>query len=144
MNTATRRQHDKFCRNEEWDVVRDARGKEVGHHVTYELPLQNGDILRTRISRPADNTQYGLSLWSRILREQLQVTDAEFWACVDNKTKPVRFPAEAAPSTPANAVPAWLVASLIGAGVPEAEVAQMDEPTAQARQAEIWSEPREA
>jgi len=80
--TPARADHAKFCENEGWRVVRDARGRTGTHHLTYELDLPDGRTLRTRVSHPSDRTDYGPSIWSHILRDQLAVTEAEFWACV--------------------------------------------------------------
>src|SRR5690606_26751975 len=82
--------HERFCRREGWTPVTSATGGRVGHHATYELPLDNGSILRTRISRPIDRTTYAPSMWSHILRDQLQVTEEVFWACVDGGVLPAR------------------------------------------------------
>lgn len=90
MNAGARTDHNRFCLTEKWDVVRDARGRVVSHHVTYELRLFDGRMLRTRISRPVDKTTYGPTLWKAILRDQLEVTEDEFWACVRDKRIPER------------------------------------------------------
>lgn len=140
--TASRRDHNRFCTTEGWDQVRNARGGTVGHHITYELPLRDGRILRTHVSRPADNTTYGLSLWKHILTDQLDVTEAEFWACVRDKQLPDRGAAPAEP--PAQALPGSLVHQLIhGAGVPEDEVAGMSLERAVAVMTAHWSQPQE-
>lgn len=60
---APRRQHKQFCDIDGCDTVLNARGKTVRHHITYELALSDGRVLRTRISRPASNATYGPSLW---------------------------------------------------------------------------------
>jgi hypothetical protein len=60
------------------------------HHETYELSLPDGTVLRTRISRPPDRTTYGPRRWAHILRDQLDVTAAEFWACVQDGAVPDR------------------------------------------------------
>lgn len=119
----SRRDHDRFCRLEGWTEVRNARGRKVGHHITYELPLPDGRILRTRISRPPNNESYGPRLWAQVL-DQLQVTEAEFWACVSDRQLPDRGTVDDEP--PPRALPADLVHQLIHAvGVPETEVATM-------------------
>ena len=51
---STRQDHEKFCGAEGWGLVRDARGRTGTHHVTYELGLPDGRVLRTRISHPVD------------------------------------------------------------------------------------------
>ena len=94
MNIGTRVGHNTFCVNEEWALVRDARGRDVMHHITYELNLPDGRILRTRISQPLKKENYGADLWRAILREQLCVAEDESWACVSNKTKPDRVEAD--------------------------------------------------
>lgn len=120
----TRKDHDRFCRIEQWTEVRDARGRKVGHHLTYELALDDGRILRTRISRPADSTSYGPSLWRHILTTQLAVTEQEFWECVTHRRPPVRN--GAAGGLPERALPAQLVHQLLHtAGVPEGDIARL-------------------
>lgn len=136
----SRRQHKQFCDTEGWQEVANARGRPVRHHLTYELALADGRVLRTRVSRPANNDVYGPSLWSAILRDQLDVTEAQFWDCVRRGVKPPRpgTPAQA----PERALPAGLVYQLVHTvGVPEAEVAQMTREQAIARMAEHWSAP---
>lgn len=88
--TGTREEHDDFCNNEGWELVRGARGKPVQHHRTYKLKLPDGRVLRTGISQPVDTSQYARSMWTRILRDQLAVTEDEFWQCVDEGVVPDR------------------------------------------------------
>jgi len=141
VNPGSRRDHDKFCRTEGWTPARNARGKKASHHVTYELPLPDGRVLRTRISHPVNAATYGVSLWAHILREQLDVTEAEFWACVKDGSIPSRG---SAPAPPEDALPAGLVWQLIySAGVPEADVARMTRDEAIARMNEFWAKPPE-
>jgi len=85
-----RKAHDTFCCHDMWTLVRDAKGGAVQHHRTYEFPLPDGRTLRTRISRPVDTTDYGPTMWSQILREQLEVSARQFWDCVHDKTRPGR------------------------------------------------------
>ena len=126
MNSApgTRRDHNRFCQVEGWVEVRNARGQRVRHHITYELELPDGRILRTRFSQPANNTTYGPNLWSTILDHQLCVSEEGFWRCVKERRPPDRGQQPAEPLT--NPLPAQLVFQLIhGAGVPEEQVATM-------------------
>jgi hypothetical protein len=132
----TREDHDHFCRVEGWLQVRDAHGRSGTHHVTYELALPNGRILRTRISHPVDRIDYGPELWKHILRDQLDVDEAEFWACVRNGTRPDR----GTPEVPPEALPADLVHLLISrVGLAENEVAKLDKAEAVARLQEYWN-----
>lgn len=134
--TPTRADHDKFCRTEDWTVVRRADGSKVAHHITYELALADGRILRTRISRPPNRDTYGDSIWAHILRDQLDVTAAEFWGCVHDGLLPNR----GAPEIPQQAIPAAIVFALVrDAHIPEAEVAKMTRMEAIARANEFWT-----
>jgi hypothetical protein len=133
----TRQLHEKFCQVEDWAQVRDARGRTGTHHVTYELSLHDGRVLRTRISHPVDRTTYGPAIWSHILRDQLVVTDAEFWICVQEGVKPDR----GQPEAPAETLPAELVYLLINrVGLDEATIAAMAKAEAVARLNEYWAE----
>ena len=135
----TRKDHEAFCTAEGWQRVRDARGRTGTHHVTYELTLPDGRILRTRISHPVDRSGYGPSLWSHILRDQLQVTEQEFWVCVRKNIKPGR----GAPEPPPAALPADLVRMLITrVGLSDAEVAAMSKDQAIARLQQYWADGR--
>jgi len=136
----SRRDHDRFCQIEGWTEVRNARGHKVRHHITYELELPDGRVLRTRISRPANRETYGPKLWSAILEHQLCVTETEFWSCVNDKQLPDRGTGDV--SAPAHALPAQLVFQLIhDAKVPEDQVAMMTLEQAMKAMAEYWSQP---
>lgn len=134
----TRADHDKFCRTEGWTPVRDARGKTGTHHVTYELPLPDGRVLRTRVSHPVDRSDYGAELWRHILRDQLMVSDAEFWACVKERKKPARG---GAPTPSARSIPVNVAYQLVHrVGVPEKELASMTREEAIARLQQFWND----
>ena len=132
----TRDDHDRFCTVEGWNEVRNARGKPVRHHKTYELTLPGGAVLRTRISRPVNRTTYGPAMWRHILTEQLEVSQEEFWACVLRGVLPDR----GTPEPPADAVPANLVHLLLHTvGLPEAEVSRMTRQQAIERMNVYWA-----
>jgi hypothetical protein len=135
----TRRDHQAFCEAEGWEVVRNARGKTSGHHaVTYQLHLNDGRILRTRVSHPPDGSTYGDSIWSHILHDQLDVTEEAFWTCVRDGIKPRR----GEPDVPPEALPADLVHLLISRLVlSSAEIALMSRDEAIARMQRFWTEP---
>ena len=133
----TRQDHQKFCGVEGWTPVRDARGRSGTHHITYELVLPDGRVLRTRISHPPDRGVYGPSLWSHILRDQLDVSEEEFWACVRTGKRPDR----GVPQVPAEALPADLVHLLISrVGLPDSVVAAMTKAEAVERVNRYWAE----
>lgn len=131
----TRRDHQQFCLKEGWTQVRNARGR-GGHHVTFELNLPDGRVLRTRISPPPNRQSYGPSIWAHILRDQLDVNEEEFWACVREDTMPQRSRVET--TTPS--IPAGVVAQLLSHGVAEAEVRLMSRGEAIERLNLIWSQ----
>jgi hypothetical protein len=131
----TRKDHQKYCLNEGWTQVRNARGK-GGHHVTFELTLPDGRVLRTRISHPPNRQTYGPSMWAHILRDQLQVSEEEFWACVREKKRPQRGRVE--PTTAS--IPAGVVTQLLSHGVEESEVRVMSRAEAIERLNLIWSQ----
>lgn len=134
---ATRSDHEKFCTIEGWTRVRDARGRTGTHHSTYELSLPDGRVLRTRISHLADRTAYGAALWSHILRDQLDVSENDFWQCVQTGAKPSR----GEPEQPRDALPADLTYQLIVKfGVPEQEVATMSKAEAIERLQALWGQ----
>lgn len=123
--------------------MRIAQGRAVRHHITYKLPVADGRILRTRISRPANNQTYGPALWSAILGpHQLDVTEDEFWACVEDGTKPIR--PGLLPTAPAEALPADLVYQLLHTvKLTEQEVAALTRQQAIDRMTEFWARPAE-
>ncbi|WP_181958559.1 cytotoxic translational repressor of toxin-antitoxin stability system [Nonomuraea diastatica] len=133
----TREHHDRFCQIEGWRLVRNARGRTATHHVTYELDLADGRILRTPISHPVDGSSYGQSIWRHILRDQLQVDEPTFWACVQRGVVPDR----GQPEPPSNALPAEVVHLLISrVGLAETDVATMTKEDAVARLQKYWLE----
>ncbi|MFF1904663.1 cytotoxic translational repressor of toxin-antitoxin stability system [Kitasatospora sp. NPDC058218] len=132
-----RGRHDQFCRTEGWDRARDAHGRTGTHHVTYELPLRDGRILRTRMSHPVNRTAYGPSLWGHILRDQLEVTEDEFWDCALLG----RLPDRGAPELPKESLPADLVYLLIHrVGLAEEAVAMLSREDAAARLQRHWTD----
>jgi hypothetical protein len=125
-----------FCKTEGWQLVRNARGQAGTHHVIYELQLHDGRILRTRISHPVNRDTYGESLWTHILRDQLDVDQETFWACVQDGKKPDR----GTPEPPPEALPADLVHMLLTrVHLSETEVAAMSKEEAIARMRQYWT-----
>jgi len=134
---ATRADHDRFCRVEGWTPVRDATGRTGTHHVTYELALPDGRVLRTRISHPPNRSTYGRGLWAHILRDQLDTDEATFWAAVREGLLPQR----SAPSQPANSLPTELALLLHNrVGLTRQEIAAMTKAEAVDRLNHFWTE----
>lgn len=133
----TRADHDHFCQVEGWRRVRDARGRTGTHHITYELDLPDGRTLRTRVSHPPDRTDYGPSLFAHILRDQLAVSEKEFWACVSDGIVPDR----GGPAAPTSSLPADLVHLLVNrVGIPEDKVRRMTRAEAVERAQRYWTD----
>jgi hypothetical protein len=80
----TRTDHRGFCEHEGWERA------DADHHLTYALRLPGGLILHTRISHPVTKQAYSPRLAAHILRDQLQVSADEFWACAADKVVPAR------------------------------------------------------
>ncbi|MEI2716602.1 MAG: hypothetical protein V9E98_06350 [Candidatus Nanopelagicales bacterium] len=139
QRNVTRADHLKFCNVEGWEDVPNARGKPTSHHITKELKLPDGRILRTRISRPAAKKHvYGKSILNHILEDQLQVTLTSFWDCV-NGDPPDRNPDPAAPELEGERLPANLVWQLRKhVQVPVEEIATMTREEASRRVQEYW------
>jgi hypothetical protein len=116
--TPTRADHDRFGQLEGWRPLRDARGRTGTRRFTSELVLPDGRTLPTGVSPPPDRTGYGPSLFAHILRDQLAVTEKEFWVCVRDGTVPDR----GLPETPSSSLPADLVHRV---GIPETDVRRM-------------------
>jgi hypothetical protein len=133
----TRADHDKFCRIEAWARVRDATGRTGTHHLTYELTLPDGRILRTRISHPPSRMTYGARLWAHILRDQLCIDEATFWTAVRDGLAPQR----AWPAPPAESIPAEVAALLVNrVGLSREQVAALSREEAIARLNRFWTE----
>lgn len=128
MSEPTPADHDRFCQLEGWIGV---PGED---HVTYELGLPDGRVLRTRVSA---RRAYGPELWQHILRDQLDVDEDTFRACVTDGAKPDR----GVPQARADALPADLVHLLITrVGLAERTIASMTRKEAIARLDLYWEE----
>jgi hypothetical protein len=94
-------------------------------------------ILRTRISHPPNRTTYGASMWSHILRDQLDVDEATFWAAVHDGVQAAR----SAPVIPAETLPVEVAFLLINrVGLTREQVAAMTRSEAIGRLNRYWTE----
>jgi hypothetical protein len=133
----TRADHDRFCQVEGWRRVRDAKGRTGTNHVTYELHLPDGRVLRTRISHPVNRDTYGAGLWSHILRDQLEVAESVFWKCVQDEVRPDR----GWPVVPDRALPAEVVHLLVTrVGLSASEIQGMTKEEALLRLTLFWTD----
>jgi len=104
--TPTRKDHQRFCEIESWTEVGSATGRKGRHHITYELAIGDGRVLRTRTSHPPNRSDIGRGLFAHILRDQLAVSEEAFWTCVADGTPPDRG---GRPATTREPLPAELV-----------------------------------
>jgi len=135
---ATRHDHQEFCEVEGWTRVRDARGRKGTHHLTYELALPDGRILRTRVSHPPDRTDIGKGLFSHILRDQLAVTEQDFWRCVADGVVPNRGTGATAAGEPVPPEVVHLLTTKVG--LSDDEVRKLTKAAAIARLEMYWTQ----
>lgn len=65
----------RYCDVSGWVLIRDT------DHYHYEKVMPNGIVLKTKVSH-ALHKETPRHLWERILKRQLEVTEAEFWSKV--------------------------------------------------------------
>lgn len=99
-----------------------ARGRaRTGDHRRYRKELADGTILRTKVPHGLQD-EIGAGLFRHILRDQLRVDEATFWAVVRGQGQDPPRPGV----PPVDRLPAWLVERLLRtAGLGEDEIASM-------------------
>jgi hypothetical protein len=98
-----------------------ARGRaRTGDHRRYRRELADGTVLRTKLPHRLRD-EIGRDLFQHILRDQLRVDEARFWAVVRGTSGADEGPAPDAPT-----IPGWLIERLIRTvGLAEEEVRGM-------------------
>ena len=130
MRTPTWGEIERFCRIDGW---RESRRTD---HVFFEKTLSDGTVLRTHRSFATGKTM-SPGRFKDILRSQLQVREADFWAALENK-EPVARPSE--PPEEEAALPAYLVRVLKDElHLSEPEIAELSLEEAQRLVQEHWS-----
>lgn len=136
----------RFCEVEGWAKKRTPGRSTRRDHDRYVLALSGGRVLRTKASHGRDEIG-DESLVRHILRDQLEVTEDEFWAAVDDGTPPDRggaHPPIGERDEPAHSLPDWLAVNLaVLVGLSDEEIAQLSEDQALARWNEWCSQPRD-
>jgi hypothetical protein len=125
--------HRKFVETEGWVKKGTSRGSaKTGDHYRYHLTLSNGDVLTTRVSHGPGQMDDPKAV-AAILRDQLAVSEDDFWRCVEDGILPPR--PQPAISKPAGEVlDAKLVRNLIRkVGMTEEEISQLTKAAAVAR-----------
>ena len=101
----------RFCAVDGW-YDRDAqRGAATGDHFRYGRVLRDGTRLRTRVSHGSGSIR-DPATFKDILRDQLRVTEEQFWLAVEKGVAPQR-PGDAAPEPPGLGIPHDLVSNLV-------------------------------
>jgi len=131
-------EHRRFCEVDNWQDKDAVSKKKAGDHYRYVKSLPSGRSLFTRVSR--GKGQYrNPDLWRHILRDQLEVTEAEFWVAVEKGTPPSR-PSDEPERPEGEAIPLSLVNALrYVAQLPEREIASMTRAAAE-RAWQEWQE----
>jgi hypothetical protein len=135
---ATFRDLRTYVTNDGWTEEPNlARGRRrTGDHRRYFRDLPDGTRLRTKVSHDED-AEIGRDLFHRILRDQLRVTEEQFWVVVHGRAS-----RDAEPVTAVEPLPGWLVTRLIfTVGLSEEEVARMTGEEARAAWLEYQSQP---
>jgi len=124
----------RFCVVDGWVRAADAPGRRVSRHEGWTKRLVDGRALHTAISKGRD--EYGVPLFTRILRAQLCVTAAQFWMPVDKGEAPQR-PGVHSLRPQGEPLPFALAERLLAAGLPQAELAGLSQADAERRLAEL-------
>ena len=112
MRPLTHAAHRRFVETEGWTKKGTARGSRMtGDHYRYNLTLATGEVLTARVSHGAGQIN-DPKLIAAILRDQLAVSEEDFWACVDNGRLPPR-PQPQEPLPAGEVLDAKLVRNLI-------------------------------
>ncbi|MGI8750086.1 MAG: hypothetical protein ACR2J6_06000 [Thermoleophilaceae bacterium] len=98
----------RFCEIDGWEET-NARNPD---HCRYKKTLDNGDILRTRVSHGRGPVCGDPALWHRIWRHQLELeSEDQFWEVLGSGEPAQRGELEPAPEQPG--MEAWLFEYLI-------------------------------
>lgn len=115
MRLPTLAQLRLFCEHDHWAP------KRLTDHWRYTKALPDGRHLRTKVS--FGSGQLGdRGLFSAILREQLQVTEGEFWRVVDGDGPAVHLPPVSTAAAAASTLNLQTVLMLRKRGATEAQV----------------------
>jgi hypothetical protein len=123
---------EQFCRIDGW------RESRRTNHVFYEKVLADGTVLRTHRSFAGGKTM-SPGRFKTILRNQLQVSEDDFWTALETK-EPIARPS--APPEEEASLPVYVVRVLKHElHMSEAEIAELSPEEAQQLVHERWSQP---
>ena len=135
MRPITHAAHKRFVETEGWARLGTGRSKTgAGDHFRYTLTLANGETLFTRVSHGTGQIDDPNRV-AAILRDQLQVSEADFWACAEDGELPPRPQSPKAP--PREKLDYKLVKNLITeVGLSESDVASLSKQNA----VQLWQD----
>jgi hypothetical protein len=132
VRTPTWDEIERFCRADRWREVRRSK------HVFYEKVLADGTVLRTHRSFAGGKTM-SPGRFKAILRNQLRVSEDDFWAALESG-EPVDRPS-APPEADGTMLPAYLVRMLKAElHLTEDEIAALSPEEAKRRVDDHWSQ----
>ena len=128
---------EAFCRIDGWEEVSGGRSPD---HRYYRLVLDDGAVLETRVSHSSKKTM-SQGRWRAILRDQLGVSDEDFWKSLRDK-KPVERPSRHPLEAEIEQIPLW-AAELLTArlGMSLADIARLGRDRAIELARESWAKP---
>ena len=126
---------ERFCEIDGWE-------RREGDHIRFRKQLEDGRILRTKVSRKGADT-IGRRLWTHIWRDQLALGgEAEFWRALESR-QPVGRAQPGSHERPERPMlPGWLWQKLSEeVGLRDDEIRELTEQEALERLHEFWSRP---
>jgi len=126
MRTPKFRELRRFCEVEGWIDLAKQAGRKRRHHFRCALVLTDGRTLYTRISLSSGSID-DPGMFKHILRDQMEVTAAQFWAAVDDGVAPQRPGAGESRRLPGPYLDHELVKALLRAGCTAADIAALTE-----------------
>ncbi len=135
MRPIPHRAHKKFVETEGWEKKSSSGTQKTGDHPRYTLRLATGDVLYTRVSHGSGSLD-DLNTVAAVLRDQLQVSEEDFWRCVSEGVLPLR-PKLDEPERPEPGIDASLLRNLVRkVGLSAQELEGMT----QERAVEVWQD----
>jgi hypothetical protein len=124
VRTPTYAQLRRFCEVDGWTDLTKQGGRRRRHHLRYAKVLSGGRALYTRVSLGAGSID-DHGLFKHILRDQLEVTEEQFWVAVDNGVAPERPGARRSERPAGSYLDYSVVKGLLAAGYTEQQIAAM-------------------
>ena len=112
-------------------------------HTRYEKVLPDGEVLRTKISRGGTGID-DPGLWKHVLRDQLRVSEDEFWAVLAEKRPANRGAPPLASGVGEEEIPTYVAEGLLKVGLHDDQIMQISADKALARLHEVWAQPTDS